>query len=76
MGILVGQSLAFHVHDRPLQVEPADKLGPLISHERGALADRSHGADASPASTKLAAAVRRTRCRPGQPGCASAIPPH
>jgi hypothetical protein len=42
VSVRVGQPFAFHVNDRPLQVKPADKLSPLIAHERRAPANRRH----------------------------------
>jgi hypothetical protein len=43
VGIRFGQPFALQVHDRALQVEPANKLGPLVSHERRTLPRRGHG---------------------------------
>jgi hypothetical protein len=42
VSVCLGQPFAFHMHNRTLQVEPANKLSPLISHERRALANRWH----------------------------------
>jgi hypothetical protein len=49
------------MHDRSLQVEPADKLGPLISHERRTPPRRCHERRRYPKLTSSATHISRWR---------------